>query len=229
MIRKIVILQGRVMKNFFVISVILLLISSCSRLEEPTVSWYLAIERGDLEQVERHIHWNTNINEPFENGNFPIHEAASKGRIILLKILLKNGAEIDAINKNELTPLEVAILAGRTQAAELLISSNSKFDPSKLLLIAAKNGNEDKDVIKFLKSSNANFEITDVDGYSPLLLAVIQKNNRLIRHLIDNGANINASNKFDQTALDIALKMNDSKLIEFLKRNGAIQFKSIKR
>tara|TARA_Y100001935_G_C17264486_1_gene488361 strand:- start:474 stop:1130 length:657 start_codon:yes stop_codon:yes gene_type:complete len=212
-------------KILFTIFVLSLLTVACSRLEEPTISWFLAIERGDIEQVERHIHWNTNINEAFENGNYPIHEAALKGRMILLEILIKNDANIDVKNRNNLTPLEVAILSGRTQAASLLIKSNSTFNPSKLILIAAKNGNKDKDVVKFLKSNKADFESTDKNGNTPLIIAVTQGNNRLAHHLIEYGSSINAIDKNGKTSLDIAEKMKDNELIKLLKRNGAINSK----
>lgn len=200
-----------------------LFLGACSKLEEPTIPWYLAVVRGDIEQVERHIHWNTDVNAPFPSGRYPLHEAAEKGRVILLKLLLENGADIEVTDSAQRTPLELAILAGRTQAASLLIKAKAELDPSKVLLLAAKQDVEDRDVIRFLKSQGADFETVDDEGNTPLLIAVKRNNHRLAHHLAEQGANVNAANKQGKTALRLAEEVGAIELIRFLERNGGVR------
>jgi ankyrin repeat protein len=200
-----------------------LMLGACSRLEEPTVSWQLAVVRGDIEQVERHIHWDTDINTPFPNGRYPLHEAAAKGRVIMLKLLLENDARLDVEDTEERTPLELAVLNGRTQAASVLLRANAQLDASKILLVAARKNVEDRDVVRFLKEQGADFEVTDDQGNTPLMLAVSQKNHRLTHHLVEQGADVNATNKVGKTPLALAEEVGATELVLFLQRNGGVR------
>jgi ankyrin repeat protein len=200
-----------------------LLASACSQLEEPTVSWYLAVVRGDIEQVERHIHWDTEINAPFPNGRYPLHEAAEKGRVIMLRLLLDNGAETEVPDSAQYTPLELAVLAGRTQAASVLLKADAKLDASKVLLLAARHDVEDRDVVRFLKSHGADFETSDEKGNTPLMLAVERHNHRLTHHLVEQGANVNAANNDGKTPLLVAEEIGALELAGYLQRNGAVR------
>jgi ankyrin repeat protein len=200
-----------------------LLFGGCSQLEEPTISWYLAVVRGDIEQVERHIHWDTDVNAPFPNGRYPLHEAAEKGRVIMLRLLLENGAKTDVKEGSQLTPLELAVLAGRTQAAEVLLKADAALAPSRLLLIAAERDVKDRDTVRFLKAQGADFETTDERGNTPLMLAVERHNHRLTHHLVEQAANVNAANKDGKTPLLIAEQIGASELAGFLQRNGAVR------
>ncbi len=199
-----------------------LLLGACSRLEEPTVSWQLAVVRGDIEQVERHIHWDTDINAPFPNGRYPLHEAADKGRVIMMKLLLDNDAQLDVKDTEGRTPLEIAVLSGRTQAASVLLRANAQLDASRTLLIAARTDVEDRDVVRFLKAQGADFEVTDEQGNTPLMLAVSRKNHRLTHHLVEQGSDVNAINQAGKTPLALAEEVGAAELVLFLQRNGGV-------
>lgn len=207
--------------RIFFIAALALLGAACSQLEEPTVSWYLSVVRGDIEQVERHIHWDTDINAPFPSGRYPLHEAAAKGRIILLKILLDNGADTSVTDAAGRTPIELAILEGRTEAADVLGKAGATFDPSAMVLLIAQRGTEDRDVVKFLKRHGADMNATDEKGNTALMLAVIRNNHRLVHHLVEYGANVNAVNAAGETPLLLAEQVGATELIQFLQRNGA--------
>lgn len=198
-------------------------LAACSQLEEPTVSWFLAVERGDIEQAERHIHWDTDVNAPLPNGRYPLHEAAAKGRIILLKLLLDNGAQTEVLDSAQRSPLEVAVLAGRTQAASVLLKADAQLDATKVLLMAAQDGSEDRDVVKFLKAQGGDLEASDQKGNTPLIIAVSSQNHRLAHHLVEQGADVNATNRAGDTPLALAEKLGAMELIQFLQRNGAVR------
>jgi len=210
-------------RRTLIVALLALAMGACSQLEEPTVSWYLAVVRGDIEQVERHVHWGTDINTPFPSGSYPIHEAAEKGRVILLKLLLDNDAELDVQNNAGLTPLELAVLSGRTQAATVLLRANAQLDASSTLLIAAARDIEDRDVVRFLRAQGADFEATDELGNTPLMLAVSRQNHRLAHHLVEHGAKVNTANKAGKTPLALAEEVGATEIIRFLQRNGAVK------
>jgi ankyrin repeat protein len=198
-----------------------LLLGACTAPEEPTVPLYAAVQRGDIEQVERHIHWDTDINAPFPGGRYPIHDAAEKGRIIMLDMLIRSGAELEVSDAAGRTALDLAVLNGRTQAAEVLLRAGAQLDASALLLEAARRGAEDRDIVRFLKSHGANLDVTDEQGNTALMIATSRGNHRLAHHLVEQGADLQVRNLAGQSALDISAERGAMEIHEFLLRNGA--------
>lgn len=200
---------------------VLLALSACDALDKPTISLYLAVQRGDIDQVERHIHWQTDINAAFPNGRYPLHEAAEKGRIIILRSLVKHGAKLNTPDNSGATAIGLAILSGKTQAADILLKAGAKYDASALLLQAAQRNLTDRDIVRFLVRHNADIETQDADGNTPLLLAVAQNNHRLAQHLIEQGADVNAQGKNGQSVLRTAQQKASDEIQQLLLRHGA--------
>ncbi len=211
---------------YYLLPLLLALLSSgCSTPDEPTISLYLAIQRGDIEQLERHLHWGTPVDQPLPNGRYPLHEVAARGRVVMLKMLLKHGVRLDPRDPDGQTPLDLAILNGRTQAAQALIRAGATFDPSQLLLEAARRKVSDRDVVRLLERHGADMEVRDAQGNTPLLIAAANGNHRLVHYLIEFGADTNARNAAGETALSIARRLKRPELEEFLLANGAIDSK----
>ncbi len=202
-----------------------LLLGACTVPDEPTISLYLAIQRGDIDQLERHLHWGTPVDRPLPNGHYPLHEVAARGRVVMLKMLLEQGVRIDPRDPDGRTPVELAILNGRTQAATALIRAGATFEPSQLLLEAAHRNISDRDVVRFLKRHGADMDVRDAQGNTPLLLAAAHGNHRLVHYLIEFGADINARNAAGESALDIARRLRLPELERFLRANGALDSK----
>jgi len=198
-----------------------LALGGCGGPDEPTVSLYAALERGDIDQLERHIHWETDVDSPLPRGGYPLHETARLGRIVMLKMLLKQGVQMEPRDSAGRTPLELAILNGRTQAAETLIEAGAGFDPSALLLLSAQENVTDRSLVRFLRQRGANIDIRDPDGHTPLLIAAGHGNHRLIHHLLEYGADVNARNNAGESALDLVRLKELPEVEKFLLRNGA--------
>jgi ankyrin repeat protein len=202
---------------------LLLILGGCGAPDRPSISLYTAIKRGDIEQLRRHIHWKTNLDAPLPNGRYPLHEAARAGRVVMLRMLLKQHVRIEPRDHDGRTPLELAILNGRTQAARTLIKAGAHFDPSRLLLLAAQANVTDRDVIRFLRREGADIDVRDAQGNTPLLIAAMHGNHRLIHHLVEYGANVNARNKAGETALSLLRQRHLPEIERFLRENGASQ------
>ena len=184
--------------------VICLGLLACDAQEKPTVSLYLATQRGDLDQLERHLHWQSAINQPFPDGNYPLHSVAAQGRISLLQALLSHQAKLEVRNALERTPLEVAILTGHTQAADLFIAAGANLSATALLIIAATENTQDRDIVRYLVQHGANLEVKNSAGDTALLIAIRQQNHRLVAHLLAQGANVNAHDADGHSALQLA-------------------------
>jgi ankyrin repeat protein len=199
-----------------------LTLTACSEPDRPSVPLYLAVQRGDLDQLERHIYWKTDINAVLTDGRYPLHIAAEQGRIVMVRTLLKHGADINQRSVGGDTPLDLALLNGRTQLAELMLKEGATLDPTALLLKAAGIGVTDRDTVRFLIARGADSEARNADGDTPLLIAIRQDNHRLANHLVDLGADVNVTSADGQSALTLARSLRLPELISLLTRQGAL-------
>ena len=197
------------------------MLGGCAEPDPPTIGLYRAVHIGDLDQIERHIHWGTDINQTNPDGEKPLHVAARKGRWVVVELLLKHGAEVDALSRTGRTPLYVAVMEGRTQVAELLIGNGARFEPDFLLSEAVKNGVFDKDALRFLVNRGANINQRDEAGQTPLLIAISNGQRRVAKQLILLGADVNLPGGDGTLPLGLAMQRNAADLITLLRRNGA--------
>jgi ankyrin repeat protein len=106
------------------------LVMACNRPPEPTLNLYRAIHVGDLDQIKRHLYWGTNINQAGADGDYPLHMAARRGHLVVVEELLEHGAALDVRDASQRTPLQAALLAGKTQTARVLLRRGRSRGPS---------------------------------------------------------------------------------------------------
>jgi ankyrin repeat protein len=123
----------------------------------------------------------------------PLHFAAYAGNLETARLLLDQGADLEARAKNkfESTPLQAAALCAQA------------------------------DMIEFLIQRGANVKVKQVEGTTALHEAAILGNERMIRLLLDAGADVNAKMEDGRTPLDLALKVKQTKAAELLRARGA--------
>jgi uncharacterized protein len=201
---------------------VLAAVSGCSDPDRPTIAFHLALQRGDIDQIERHIFWGADINQAGPNGQTPLHVAADKGRPIITELLLKHGADMEGTDGDGNTPMHTAVMSGRTQVAELLIRQGARFEKDRLLMDSVRNNITDRDVIRMLLLKGADINHFSTDGVTPLLEAIHQGNRVLVKLLITNGSDVNLASTTGQTPLQLAEQKQDSSIIRLLEINGAI-------
>ena len=76
---------------------------------KPDISIVDAAAKGDLEKVKQHLAAGTDINERAgEHDSTALHAAAYHGKLEIVKFLISKDADINAKNKHEQTPRDVA-------------------------------------------------------------------------------------------------------------------------
>lgn len=154
----------------------------------------------------------------------PLHSAAVKGYVEILRELLKTDAQCNIFNKHHFTPLHLAVKEGYVRAVKELLQHNE--DPnvadgkeSSPLHAASTAGN--LSMVKALLSFGADVGKTDENLVSPLHHASRRGHFDVVRQLLKAGADIEATNAIGQTPLHNAISQRHSDVVTALLAKGA--------
>lgn len=129
--------------------------------------------------VEYLVEKGADVNIPNFKGYTPLHFAKN---VIIAEYLIEQGADIKAIAKDGKSILHS------------IIETNTYYD---LNFIELSN------LIQFLIEKGINIDITDNDGNTPLHLCAATYNNFIAKILLENGANISATNIENKKPVDL--------------------------
>ncbi|XP_005166792.1 ankyrin repeat and SOCS box protein 13 isoform X2 [Danio rerio] len=138
-----------------------------------------------------------------------VHEAAAQGRVVQLRKLIENGASVNIVAVDSITPLHEACIQGHTQCVKLLLDAGAHVDARNIdgstpLCDACAAGS--LECVKLLLEHGATVN-PPLFTFSPLHEACM------------GGANVNAA-KLHETALHHAAKVKNLELIELLVEFG---------
>jgi ankyrin repeat protein len=86
-----------------------------------------AVLDEDIDEVQRQLDAGVDVNEENSIGYTPLHYAAGVGRIDIVELLIKHGANINATDSVKgATPLDYAHWKGQLEAIETLKTHNAK-------------------------------------------------------------------------------------------------------
>lgn len=203
-----------------------LLLGGCSKPDAPTVNLHRAVQIGDLDQIKRHIYWETDLDQPNSEGDRPLHVAARAGRVAIARELAENGADLSAVNADGHPPLYVALAHGRTQVGMMLVDVGAPLDAQAMLFDLAGTGLLDRDSLRFLISTGAQVNQTDAAGSSPLHVAIRNGHLDTVRRLIVAGADVNQPDGTGRLPLRIARESAPGRdarfIVSALERSGAL-------
>jgi hypothetical protein len=129
-------------------------------------------------------------------------------------VLVSNGAEINAKDWGDQTPLQNAVFHGDKNVVDFLIAEGAEIS----IHLAAYIGNYAK--VKILIESGVDSNLSDF-GDTVLHHAASGGHNDIARLLIDNGANLNTKNRMGQTPLHISTRIGYKDMVELLIDKGA--------
>ncbi|KAH0552985.1 hypothetical protein GP486_006818 [Trichoglossum hirsutum] len=161
------------------------------------------------------------------SGKTPLHLAACRGNLRVVKELLLLGADAEGGKTTELTPLRAAAQEGHLEVIKALLAAepspnvNSMDDSGGTVLQAAAYGGH-LAVVDFLLKAGASPDTPSKDGMTPLFRALVSKHWAVaIRLLQEPGIDVNRiTNRL--TALTIAATSNSEALVKEVIRRGAL-------
>ena len=185
-------------------------------LEKQRLEQQVALEKERREQaaLEKQQQEQQAVLE--KAGVYSLHDAASKNAYEATKVLLKQGADINAQDKHGWTPLHHAAWNNAAATAEVLLKQGADIHATN------KNGwtplhwgalNNATSTAEVLLKNGADVNAKNKDGDTPLHHAARNSNYNTVEVLLRNGANVNAKNKNGETPLHWAEKESMKRLL----------------
>ena len=175
---------------------------------------------GDLEAVRALVNKRVNVDLRDVDGATALIWAVSKGRIEIVKLLVRSGAKINARRTNGgQTALMFATVKGYTEIAEFLIISGAGIDSQDrrgqtALMWAAFNNRIE--IVKLLKRFGATLDLQDEDDKTAFILVATAGHTETVRFLMDSGADVNIKDAYGKTALIWAVIMGRTETVKLL-------------
>lgn len=169
-----------------------------------------------------------------ENGWTPLHEAAAQGDLELAARLLKNGADINAINKPqdvtkhipEEPPLHIAARKNHFDMVKLLIEHGADINqlrraPNEISVLHNALEAHNKEMIEYLLEHGS--KVTYKKEVRPIIMeaCVYEVSNDIIGLLIKYGADVNEQDETGLSALMIAAFLSSDYHVEYLLKQHA--------
>eukprot|EP01103_Thecamoeba_quadrilineata_P017223 TRINITY_DN6012_c0_g1_i2.p1 TRINITY_DN6012_c0_g1~~TRINITY_DN6012_c0_g1_i2.p1 ORF type:complete len:261 (+),score=69.60 TRINITY_DN6012_c0_g1_i2:311-1093(+) len=157
------------------------------------------------------------VNLQGSNGQTPLHAAAARGHLPVLRELLRQSdLRLDIRDDAEQTPLVCAVRANQMEAARILLDAWASFevrDSSGQLPIhyAAELGSEG--AVQLLAVKGASVNARNSAGLSPLHLAAVAGNFATVNVLLAFGANVLLKNISGLTPDELTSDSSISELI----------------
>ena len=200
------------------------------RLQKGGQNFYEAIGSENYDKVKEILKQDPKfLNQKVANGTTPLMLAIlattpnGRGEEIV-KFLINKGANVKAINNDELTPLHIACIRANPSLAELLIDKGADVDAKDKFnntpLIYAVNQNS-YDVAKVLIDNEAGIDFRGSQGNTPLHVASSKNFLDIAELLIENYASINPINRNGDTPLDLAALTDSIDVLKLLVSNYA--------
>ena len=152
-------------------------------------------------------------------------EAAVEGYTDTALTLLEKGADVNARDNEEWTPLFWAAFSRRTDTVRALlekgadVNAKNKYDDTALIH-AAYGG--DTNTVRVLLERGADVNVKDDMGRSALIEAAGEGHMDTVRALLEKGADVNTQDRDGDTPLSKAEKHNYSDVIALLKNPPGI-------
>lgn len=170
------------------------------------------------------INKKVNLNLQNDLGNTPLHIAIYINNHLIVNELLEAGADLNMRNKEGCTPVDYALRNHRYEIAATLVEQGAKTRKKhyRMLVAYAELGEGNFNLLKILieKGISPN-DIKNIDGDTPLHMAISRNYFTVVEQFIALGANVNALNDKGNSPLHTAICCGNPEIVRMLVNNKA--------
>ncbi|WP_419215034.1 ankyrin repeat domain-containing protein [Wolbachia endosymbiont of Rhagoletis cingulata] len=158
-----------------------------------------------------------NINYTFDDQSTLLHIAARNDLVNIAELLIKKGGNVNTADQDGWTPLHCAVHNEHKEIVELLLNTGANVDAvdqteSTVLHHAVSSENCQVEIVKAILEKEADVDIADKYGRTPLCWAIRNGYSEVARILLENKADPLLGHKsFNTLKLLIELIKNDFK------------------
>lgn len=149
-----------------------------------------------------------------------IFDISRTGTVAEVKDLMKQDPDIiNKTNENGFSPLILACYRGNVEVAKFLMDNvkDINYKSQEGTALAGLSVKYNKDLVTYLLNKNADPNITDSTGATPLFWAVKFGNRELTELLIKHKADQSKKDSMGMTPFEYALQTNNKDIINLLK------------
>src|SRR2546427_6121515 len=211
---------------------------------DGTTALHWAVEREDLDLVDRLIKASANVNAKNDYGATPMSEAALSGNVKIMEKLLDAGADVEAANSDGQTALMIVARTSNVEAVRSLlrhgadVNAKEQWREQTALMWAAaeKQPAMVKELVTHGADVNARSHVNDwqiqvtaepraiyrpAGGFTPLLYAAREGCLGCAKSLVEGGADINMTDPEGSTPLLMSLLNANFDVAAYLIQKGA--------
>lgn len=188
----------------------------------------LAAEFSEVKTLKFLLKNGAKINEHGFNELTAIHRAVMSSNIENIKFLVKKGADINDVDYQNKTVLHLANYDNIELVmylADNVKDINARDELKRTCLHYAAYNSNNINVINYLIEKGANITLTDKDGRTPLIYAIMESENDnkidIVRFLIKNGSDVNSADVINNSPLHYCVGGTNPKILKLLLDNGA--------
>jgi ankyrin repeat protein len=133
-----------------------------------------AAGRGDLKKVQRLLGNGARVNGRDSGGKTALHFAAQSKNVLVVDVLVRAGADVNAKADGDVTPL----------------------------MLSVDMGFGDPEIALRLIRAGADVQAADTNGDTALIIATTESSLDVVKALLEKGANPNAKGLHGETALN---------------------------
>ena len=194
---------------------------------------HLATRRSFLAGMRSLLRAGALVDIRDQSQSTPLHRAVAQGSLLSVKLLLENGADPSLRTSLRINALQIAAGHGFNEIVQILLEHGADIDAHDLscetqgshpALATAVYYNKPMTVQLLLhRGANVNIQTSCNDSLfpSPIILAVSKRLVQIVDILLQHKPNLELRDLDDQTALLIACRQLDSKILQRLLAAGA--------
>jgi len=175
-----------------------------------------------------------NVNESDNEGLTPVMNVCEHGSVVVLKMLVKAGGDVNAVSVNGFTALIVASAAGNLDQVKFLLESGAEVDAMHeegvtALMYAAASGH--LEVVELLVSKGAEVDKRHSNGGTALMecaASASEGNVKVVEFLIKKGADHAVVDNDGVTPLMSAASQGQCKVVDLLLEKEKNKNKDVK-
>ncbi|XP_039311408.1 histone-lysine N-methyltransferase EHMT1 isoform X2 [Solenopsis invicta] len=193
------------------------------------MSLYTSVKNGDLEKLVNVLACGYNANHTFRDyaHRTGLHIAADKGHLSCVHVLVQAGAQVDVMDRNQLTPLMLAAIKGDAAVVKYLVRTGADVtlkgeDGMTALHMAAKSGHLEvcKIILTECKVPRTLVDCVDDGGWTSLIWACEFCHADVARYLLDKKCDPLIRDAEQNIALHWSAFSGSSEITEMLLNEG---------